>query len=291
MTHINVDCNKCIECLERKKLEWCWRIQQEFKEAKCAYFTTLTYNNDNVPINKYYKLTLEPNHLQEFIKILRYHHSKLCKQPKRKTKLYRDRTNKGLNYTLESHINGLTYKDNIKYIACGEYGEWRGRPHYHLIIFNASNKHIEASWTAGNVYNVPMTSNQAAGYVLKYMDKKTYTDRNAYKYKAKEFLSFSEGIGLNYIEKMKEWHKRNLDVCYVPSDMGAMIPMPKYIRDRMFNELERKIQVQYIQDKLETERLEQLTLIGNIKMTEKIISRKNINRIKFNRSLKNRIVD
>lgn len=289
MTHINVDCNKCIECLERRKTEWCFRIYQEFMVSKTAYFTTLTYDNEHIPINKYGKMNLEPGHLVKFLKKLRHHHGKLNKQNILNNKQSNERRNKGLSFTIESLLHGLSYKDKLSYVACGEYGELRKRPHYHLILFNASDKHIQESWEMGNVYNVKLTSQDAASYVLKYMDKQTYNEK--IKYKNKEFLSFSEGIGSNYIEKYKEWHKRNLEIAYVPSNTGAMLPMPKYYRNKIYNELERKTQVQYIENKIESERQEQISLLGLQKYNEKIIMKKRVNRIKFNRSLQHRITD
>jgi len=163
-------------------------MAEETRYSKTAYFVTLTYDKEHLPfvteyynkktkqvepLKKYYKKTLNPYDLDTFFKKLRHHHSKLCKPIKKHTKLSTKRFSLGLTYTLESHLKNLTYLDPIKYVACGEYGEnYTKRPHFHAIIFNASDKHITESWDKGYVYNVPITSNDAAAYVMKYMDKK-----------------------------------------------------------------------------------------------------------------------
>jgi len=104
MTHINVNCNKCIECLERRKTEWCFRVWQEMLVSKCAYFTTLTYDNEHVPINKYYKMSLVPRDLELFLKTVRHHHSKLNKPIKRENKQHKERNKK---YSKEYRIKNL----------------------------------------------------------------------------------------------------------------------------------------------------------------------------------------
>jgi len=289
MTHINIDCNQCIECLERRKLEWCFRMAEETRFSKTAYFTTLTYNTENLPYSKYGKKTLKQKDLTDFLKRLRHHHSKLCKPIKKHTKLSTKRFQDGLTYTVESHLKNLTYLDSIRYVACGEYGEEKGRPHYHAIIFNASDKHITKSWNKGYVYNVAVNSNDAAAYVMKYMDKKTYTTQD--KLKQKEFILFSEGIGKSYIKRMAKWHKKNLNICYVPNNIGAMIPMPKYYREKIFDENERKIQVQLIENQLENERNIQIEQMGLEKYNSSIHTKKKIKRIKFDRNIKYRNYD
>lgn len=297
ITHINVPCGKCGRCLQRRKMEWSFRMMNELIHSKTAYFVTLTYDPENVPYNKYGKKTLVPTRTKDIE--LR----KLEEGRKRKTKKWLgslvDRSLQGFfkrlrqNHkrtrdTYESVTHGLTTKDKIKYFACGEYGEERGRPHYHAIIFNASILAIQKSWLLGGIHIVKATEANI-NYTMKYVDK-MYGQEKAWD-KEPEFSTMSEGIGLNYIVKNKEWHKQNLDVLYVSTWTGIRIPMPKYYRDKIFTEDERKDQVIIVTSILDEIKNEEILKKGMDKYArEKNTLAKETER-RFKKKIKKRIVD
>jgi len=68
---IYVSCGSCVRCLERRKAEWGFRMEYEMSQSKCAYFVTLTYDNENVPYTNKGLKTLVPNDLTKFFKKLR----------------------------------------------------------------------------------------------------------------------------------------------------------------------------------------------------------------------------
>lgn len=90
-----VSCRKCIECLQVRANEWGVRCHFELLKHKQNCFITLTYNDENNPT------VLDKQEMQRFLKRLR---KKIA--PKK-----------------------------IKYFSCGEYGDQKLRPHYHIIIF------------------------------------------------------------------------------------------------------------------------------------------------------------
>lgn len=107
---IEIPCGKCIACRLRYSRDWANRCMLELESHDSAYFVTLTYNDEHVPVSYYGDpasgdalpvFTLVKNDLQRFIKRLR-----------------------------KAFPN-----DHIRYYACGEYGDNTYRPHYHLIIF------------------------------------------------------------------------------------------------------------------------------------------------------------
>lgn len=202
-----VPCGQCVGCRLDYSREWAARIMMECKEWEQNWFLTLTYDPEHVPIgytiNKetgelIENMTLYPKDLQDFLKRLRR--------------------------TWEYDYN----HQNIRFFACGEYGERFGRPHYHICIMNLPipkeelefmfNNHegdaiydckkIRKIWGKGLIGIGEVTFNSAA-YVARYIMKKQKGPDSDWYYKsqgkAKEFtrMSLKPGIGKNYYEQNK----------------------------------------------------------------------------------------
>ena len=121
-----VPCGKCLSCQIDKSKEWATR---GFHEAQCRTencFITLTYNEGNLPDNN----SLNPDHLRNFFKLLRY------------------------------HIKPL----KIKYLAAGEYGKatkengYIARPHFHICIFGFSP--VDKKYLFTNKYGDPVYTSE-----------------------------------------------------------------------------------------------------------------------------------
>lgn len=91
-----VPCGKCGFCIKKAIEAWCLRIYHEIEYSSSAYFLTLTYDEEHLPLDR----QLNKSHLQDFFRSLR-------------------KKNPG-----------------IRYFAVGEYGTEKGRPHYHAVVFN-----------------------------------------------------------------------------------------------------------------------------------------------------------
>lgn len=125
---------------------WAIRCQLELQQHTAACWVTLTYDEAHVPP------TLHLRHLQGWLKRVRSHFAK-----KR---------------------NG---RRNIRFFACGEYGERGGRPHYHAIIYGLSEREawpLAEKWGKGNVRVDPL-SPAAIAYVCGYALKKQGSTRRA----------------------------------------------------------------------------------------------------------------
>lgn len=275
LTQINVPCGKCARCIERRKMEWSFRMETEMERSKTAYFVTLTYNPEHIPYTEKGKYTLQPKHLEKFWKRLRQN------QIRSKT-------------TIEHLYNNLKHTDKIKYYAAGEYGEDRGRPHYHAIIFNASMTIIEKSWLdeyghpIGYVHIVK-ANHQTINYLMKYLDK--WLNKKQSKYREPEYNTMSEGIGEDYIKKNMAWHKRNLDVLYVTNKLGIKIPMPKYYRLQIFDEEERKKQLELVKDSLDLIKQERIELIGEAEYYQELLDLKKSTAKRFKKKTRKRNQD
>jgi hypothetical protein len=149
-----VPCGQCAECRQKNTREMSIRMVHESTMHKYNTFLTLTYDENNIPLNEDGQATLRKEHLRKFIKDLR---NKKAYEGKR-----------------------------FRYYAVGEYGlkglraKVYGRnPHYHLIIFGLellgdvrqSSKEVEELWQYGYNY-VGGVSWDSASYCAKYVQKK-----------------------------------------------------------------------------------------------------------------------
>lgn len=95
---LELPCGQCIGCRLERTRQWATRITNEASLYDRNCFLTLTYNEQHLPKD----LSLRKRDFQLFMKRLRRRF----------------------------------FSDSIRYFMCGEYGEARGRPHYHCILFN-----------------------------------------------------------------------------------------------------------------------------------------------------------
>ena len=219
-----IPCGQCVTCQRKKASHWVTRLKMEAKEAKTAFFVTLTYSEENVPrteINGEVIRVLHKPDIQKFFKRLL----------KKQSKLYPD-------------------FGKIRRYYVGEYGERTYRPHYHAIIFGMHpdmRKYLIKLWKNGvNIKCDELQDGQVA-YAAMYQHKKTHmpklvaqlreNDYARYK-KLRPFTAMSNrsGIGAAYADKYKEQY-RKLERLYI-TESGYKKGMPRYIRERIFTEEE-----------------------------------------------------
>lgn len=220
---VPVPCGKCPTCVARRTSGWSFRMVQEEKVSDSAWFITLTYDVNTVPLTKNGFMNLSKRDLQLFFKRLRKIHDKEHKQLVKRMR-----------------GNYVPIPKKIKYYAVGEYGSTTRRPHYHIILFNAQVDLIENAWQAGHIHygNV---SEASAGYTLKYISK-PWRPLHRNDDRIPQFANMSKGLGKEYLTpQMIAWHKADLDTrmyCNVPG--GKKISMPRYYKDKLYTEEERK---------------------------------------------------
>lgn len=141
----------------------------------------------------------------------------------------------------------LKNKWKIRYYSVGEYGTITERPHYHSIMFNMHPLTLQKLgdgkiWNKGHVRNGQVNFASIA-YTTKYV-----IDRNEiYEGKQKPFtlMSRKPGLGENYMNSKKYWHKQigdhPDDYRYYVMYQGNKQRMPRYYKDKIFTKLERKV--------------------------------------------------
>jgi len=202
-----VACGRCPECRARRVSGWSFRLMEEEKHSSSSYFLTLTYSNENVPLSSQSRPSTCLVDLQKFFKRLRKVHGAV----------------------------------RLKYFAVSEYGSQTNRPHYHVILFNADVKRIQAAWGLGEIHYGTVTG-ASVGYCLKYISKPQRIPAYRGDTRQRPFAVMSKGLGRHYLTKsMLGWHKADLENrMYLNLKDGKKISMPRYYKDSIYNESERK---------------------------------------------------
>lgn len=151
-------CGKCLHCRINKSREWKFRIILESLCYENNCFVTLTYDDEHIPRD----WNLSKEDYQNFLKLLRYN--------------LPDRT--------------------IRYFIVGEYGNDKGRPHYHAILFNVGMHEASAirkAWGKGFIH-VGEVNKDTASYVTSYVTKGWTLDNvSELKGRTPEFMRSSKG--------------------------------------------------------------------------------------------------
>jgi len=221
-THIEVPCGKCVPCVQRRASMWAFRLLQQEKVSKTSAFITYTYDNYHLPISDNGYPTLDTRDYQLYMK----------RQRKKIAKEY------GKDY----------WKENaIKYYMVGEYGGRTERPHYHAIMFNLPKNYIindhkiEEIWQNGMV-QVDQVTPASIRYVTGYLHKQLYwSNYGENDDRKREFSRISKGIGLNYLTESRIKSMKTKMNPYLTIEDGLKLPMPRYYKDKVFNEEEKRI--------------------------------------------------
>lgn len=178
-------CGQCIACRLNKVRDWTIRLMHENRFHKDSVFLTLTYDQEHLPEDH----SVHKEDVQKFMKRLR------------------------------------NYCPNVRFFACGEYGERYSRPHYHLIIFGLSIDNpifkgkvydrkskgyylLSPLWKNGNMY-VGSVTYSSCRYVASYVNKKQFGKKGQEFYKNNgiepEFTLMSRrpGIGAEFVNFTK----------------------------------------------------------------------------------------
>lgn len=249
-----VPCGHCEGCRIDKANDWATRITNEAEEwENRGIFVTLTYDNDHLPVTKNGLPTLRPKDMVDYKKRLRKFADKYEKP-------------------FKEWINPYNAKQErvIRTFECGEYGEKKGRPHYHQIIFNwepsdlkfdriteegfalYTSKTMRKIWGHGHVI-IGRISYESASYVARYTLKKNglaATHREYYtsyeweeeelrpktKYRIvkgevePEFITMSIGIGRTYFEKNIDKIKKNKGIILKSKNGAKLKRVPRFYK-------------------------------------------------------------
>lgn len=233
---VPIPCGQCVGCRLEHSRQWAVRCMLESEYHTSNYFITLTYDNDNVPINDYIDLetgeyrqsmSLCKKDLQDFIKRLRSHFD------------YND-------------CNGF------RYFACGEYGDRTARPHYHMIAFGLELDDLELYQHSeiGDLFNSPLlTEKWGKGHVV--IGNVTF---DSCAYVSRYIMKKQKGAGASIYDKFqiepeyivmsrrpgiaKQYFEDNADKIYKYDKIvlpgGKLSTPPRYF-DNLMNEIDEEL--------------------------------------------------
>ena len=233
-----VACSNCMLCRKSRATEWTMRILAEMGYSNTAYFITLTYDDENLP----YNMNLNPNDLKNFWKRAR---------------------KAGLVETGKQ----------LKYYACGEYGDQNLRPHYHAIVLNMKldltkmyqeidmngkinirSAEIDKIWGMGK-NAIGGAQRESIFYVTGYIRKKLNGKKAKEEYgeNIPPFARSSGNIGFQYVKDNAEQILKN---GYIPYDNGSKRKIPRtWLRwleklgyEKELREMKWKIESQQVED-------------------------------------------
>ena len=223
-------CGKCMPCVMTRRAEWTCRLLLEMKTHLMTYYVTLTYSDLDMP----YHGDLEKQDVQLFLKRLR--------------------KNTGIK---------------LRYFLCGEYGDKKGRPHYHCLIYAdrefsiklgktktrkdvVKDSDFHKAWYSHSFVDVvPLvdakSKRHVAGYVAGYVLKKLGDTTEG---RVKEFILSSRrpGLGEEYA-KIIARRLKNVNVglpgtdgvsfwkdLFVIKIDGKTYPLGRYMREKIYAE-------------------------------------------------------
>lgn len=210
-----VPCGHCAACLVRLRQEWTYRLREELRVSKDAFFVTLTYDNEHLPIKEFieqdtsavfYDACVSKEDVQKFNKRLR---KKLSKDG---------------------------YKTRFYLIS--EYGPRTLRPHYHGVYFfrdsidrDYFSDCVSRSWQSPNIC-VDYVNDERIKYVTEYcLTRKNIPDHLEPNFR---IMSNRPGIGYDYVDKMRNWHLADDSRFYAPDYSGNKCNLPRYYREKIY---------------------------------------------------------
>lgn len=217
---IEVPCGKCLACRSNLRSDWIFRLKQHMKTAKTAYFVTLTYSDDNIPLSKNGYPTLCKDAVKTFLHDWR-------------NKIEKD-------YQESLRLSGVPLEKRrklhhrIKYFLVGEYGGDNGRPHYHFVLFDYKYSNIELERSLKpffpDIIDIRYCTGARIGYITKYMLKDI--DDDFPDDVERPFRLMSKGLGSNFVSddnaRFLSYNGEN----FVMSDGDYKRRLPRYLREK-----------------------------------------------------------
>lgn len=227
-----VRCGKCLDCLSHRQGGWLVRLRQEMNDG-AAYFVTLTYSDDCIPI--YHCLNGD-----EFPCVSKadIRHFLLDLRKRFQQGFFIDRSL--VPFGGSEHRFELP-PAKFKYYLTSELGPLRSRPHYHALFFHLPEDPwlveclFKTVWRKGFVMVEPAMTEAAGAYVSKYLVNDSLVPHDPRG--PRMFAWMSKGLGKSYLDTaLVDWHRAHPEGrSYHPHGSKREI-LPRYWKDKIFDD-------------------------------------------------------
>lgn len=221
--YIKVPCGRCRSCLAKRANDWLFRLVAEHDHSIDLGYVPYTIDFDCAP--EYY---------EEF-----------CSNPSKYIRLFTDNCRKRLGRSL-------------RYFIVSEHGDKNGRLHLHGVLFNVKSSDLYDfldCWRIGRVNARMIYDNCAYDYRVKYMFKDFFAGKKSRelfrpsfkKYTPEQYAArpgrvwCSPGLGRCFVDDPDRQHEFIHDdyiTCVCRDYKGRLRYLPRYLRDKLFNELQ-----------------------------------------------------
>lgn len=209
-----VPCGKCEQCLKKKQSDWIARLMVEQQLALSSFFVTLTYDESHLPFPE----GVNKRDVQLFFKTFRKYNE----------------------------------FGKFKYFLVSEYGSISSRPHYHLLLFFRNRVDwirlsyvLERCWRQGQ-HKIGTVDISSIRYCAKYCLKSRSDCRHIFNNRTFSLMSKRPAIGYELLSCSREFSERN---CFEVVSGNTCVAMPRYYRDKIFDDLQKYEHFQEIQEK------------------------------------------
>jgi len=164
---------------------------------------------------------------------------------------------------------GIHEIGKLKYYGVSEYGDQKGRSHWHYLLFNVVDAdNIRLAWSnavykednptdysdsKGRVDIDPDVNVNNIDYVLKYMVK--FKTGNEYENKERELSFMSKGIGVSIADSEFCRHISQAQNNQVTNTRGLKIPLPRYYRKKFLTDEQRLKKNKHIASEMERQEI------------------------------------
>lgn len=213
--YIDVPCQHCVQCRLEKKSQDAFRCMKDVECYDKNIMITLTYNDEHLPYGEPVKINEETGEVTRYPTLRKEDYQKFKKR-----------------------LRKAVFPLKIKTFDCGEYGDEKGRPHYHAILMNYNPgdlvfwKYSICEWnpsvknklyrsaTLDKLWTDPKTGEslgfieinevnyETCAYVAGYIEKKYSGELAKKEYEDKgiipPYTTRSKNLGLNYFLEHKE---------------------------------------------------------------------------------------
>lgn len=221
-----VPCSKCNLCLANKRNAWSFRLKQELKTAKAAFFVTLTYSDSFLPGDG----GLVKSDFQNYMKRVR-----------KKVKVRYYAVGEYGENTMRPHYHALVFGSGspgkLSRVLTDSWS-LKGVPMGHVLVGSLTHASIH--------------------YTTKYVINKSNFPKGLQK--PFSLMSRRPAIGYNYIVNAKRYHKRNKS--FLVNDHGHVFTLPRYYKEKIFSKLDRQIYNIELQNKLREKEEQELIRVS-----------------------------